>query len=124
MWNPETELVKRAVEIAKEEHPSGFNKAQLIASSKRVFGGFGSDVLKPYPVKKITTLEDVNNMGNAMAYIDGGYPVGMSGCYVVGINGGCGLDCPIYLEGECGEPQEFLPLEGADLEFYNDHYPS
>lgn len=122
MWNPETELVKHAVKIAKDKHPEGFNKGQLIASSKEVFGGFGTEVLSPLRSKKISTMEDVNNMGNAMAFIDGGYPAGMSGCFVVGINGGCGLDCPVYLEGDCGEPQEFLPLEGPDLEFYNDHY--
>jgi len=57
--------------------------------------------------KKIKTMEDVNHMGNAMANIDGHYPVGMTGCYVVGINGGCGMDCPVYLKGECEEPQEF-----------------
>jgi len=122
MWNPETELVKHAVKIAKKKHPSGFNKKQLIASSKEVFGGFGSEVLSPLRTKNISTMEDVNNMGNAMAFIDGHYPAGMSGCMVVGINGGCGLECPIYLEGDCGEPSPFLPLEGADLEFYNEHY--
>jgi len=122
MWNPKAELVKKAAVIAHENHPEGYNKAQLIASSKEVYDGFGADVLSIMPTKEIKTMEDVNNMGNAMAQIDGHYPVGMSGCYVVGINGGCGLDCPIYLEGDCGEPQEFLPLEGADLEFYNDHY--
>ncbi|RLI36279.1 hypothetical protein DRO66_05920 [Candidatus Bathyarchaeota archaeon] len=97
-WNPKVELVKKAAEIAKDKHPSGFNKAQLIESSKEVYGGFGAN-----PLKRIQTMEDVNNMGNYMAKIDGGYPVGMSGCYVVGLNGGCGLECPVFLEGECEE---------------------
>jgi len=38
---------------------------------------------------------------------DGGYPLGMSDCYVVGINGSCGLECPVFTRGDCGESQEF-----------------
>lgn len=117
MWNSQRELVKRAAIIATDKHPEGFNKAQFIEASTEVFGGFSTN-----PLKQVKTMQDVSDMGNHMALIDGGYPVGMSGCYVVGMNGGCGLDCPVYLEGDCGEPQEFLPLEGAELEFYNDHY--
>ncbi len=102
MWNPKTELAKKAVEIAKEKHPDGFNKGQLIDASKDVYGGFGITQVPTYlGEKKIVTMEDVNNMGNAMANIDGHYPVGMSTCYIVGINGGCGLDCPAYLSGDC-----------------------
>ncbi len=108
MWNPKTELTKKSVELAKNKHPEGFNKKQLMDASKEVYGGFGVTQIDGYlGSKPIKTMEDVNNMGNAMAQIDGHYPVGMSGCYVVGLNGGCGLDCPVYLEGDCGEPQEF-----------------
>jgi hypothetical protein len=122
MRSPKRELVKRAATIATDKHPEGFNKAQLIEASEEVYGGFGVTQANALLSKPIKTMQDVSDMGNAMANIDGGYPVGMSGCYVVGLNGGCGLDCPVYLEGDCGEPQEFLPLEGAELEFYNDHY--
>jgi len=109
MFNSKTELAKRSVEIAKKEYPDGFNKNQLIDCSKKVYDGFGETQAEGFvgSHKPIRTMEDVNNMGNAMAQIDGHYPVGMSGCYVVGLNGGCGLDCPVYLEGDCGEPQEF-----------------
>lgn len=110
MFNSKIELVKKAIEIAKKEHPEGFNKSQLISASKKVYGGFGEAQIPGNVRKPIKTMEDVGNAGNAMAQIDGHYPVGMSGCYVVGINGGCGLDCPVYLDGDCGEPQEF---EGA-----------
>ena len=103
MWNPKTELAKKAGEIAKKKYPNGYNKEQLIAASKEVYGGFGVTQANPLVTKEIRTMEDVNNMGNAMAQIDGHYPVGMSGCYVVGINCGCGLDCPVYLEGDCDE---------------------
>ena len=117
MFSEKAELVKRAVKIAKERHPDGFNKAQLIEASKEVFGGYSVN-----PGKPITTMEDVSNMGNHMAYIDGHYPVGMSGCYVIGINGGCGVDCLVFGEGDCNEPQEFheddvikaLGLESAE----------
>ena len=27
-------------------------------------------------------------------------------CHSVGINGGCGYECPVYLEGDCEEPPE------------------
>lgn len=108
MWNPKTELAKKSVELAKKKHPEGFNKKQLMDASKEVYGGFGETQTGNFiGFKPIKTMEDVNNMGNAMAQIDGHYPVGMSGCYVVGLNGGCGLECPVYLEGDCGEPQEF-----------------
>lgn len=108
MFSSKLELVKRAADIAKEEHPDGFNKQQLIDCCKKVYGGFGAtQVPSSFASKPIKTMEDVSNMGNAMAQIDGHYPLGMSGCYVVGLNGGCGLDCPVYLEGDCGEPQEF-----------------
>lgn len=105
-WNPKTELVKAAAKIAKEEHPEGFNKAQLIESSKKVNGGFSTN-----PHKKVKTHEDINNMANHMSEIDGGYPRGMSGCFVVGINGGCGLTCPVFLDGECDELGELTKEE-------------
>lgn len=122
MWNPKAELVKKSVEIAKVKHPKGFNKEQLIECSEEVYGGFAKEINNPFPSKKIKTMEDVNNMGNAMANIDGHYPTGMSTCMIVGINGDCGLECPAYLAGECGEPQEFLPLYGSELEQHNELY--
>lgn len=100
-WNPKTELVKKALKIARQEHENGFTKAQLIEASEKVYGGFGAN-----PSKAIKTMEDVSNAGNAMANIDGHYPVGMSGCFVVGINGGCGYECPVFLSGDCDEFQE------------------
>jgi hypothetical protein len=108
MWNPKHELVKKAVEIAAKKHPEGYTKDQLIESSKEVYGGFGETQVNPLMTKKIRTMEDVNNMGTAMAQIDGHYPVGMSGCYVVGINGDCGLGCPVYLEGDCDNDAEMF----------------
>ncbi len=124
MWNPKTELAKKAVIIAKEKHPGGFNKRQLIDASKEVYGGFGETQVNPLITKKMATMEDVNNMGNAMAHIDGHYPVGMGTCMIVGINGGCGLECPAYLSGECENDGEMYHDDMTDEEksLHNDIY--
>ena len=34
------------------------------------------------------------------------YPVGMSSCYVVGLNGDCGLNCPVLANGDCEVEEE------------------
>lgn len=119
------QLVKRSVELAKEKNPNGFNKTQLIVTSKEVFGGFGEAIVNPLSNKPIKTMDDVGNMGDAMAFIDGGYPAGMGGCYVVGLNGGCGLDCPVYLEGDCDNEKEVLANDChslEDIEAHNELY--
>ena len=33
--------------------------------------------------------------------IKGNYPASISDCEVVGINGDCGKNCPVYLRGDC-----------------------
>ena len=33
-------------------------------------------------------------------------PVGRSRCFDIGTWGGCGVTCPAFVGGECGEPQE------------------
>ena len=105
-WNQNVELVKAAKQLADKNHPNGYNKSQLIEASKEVNGGFSTS-----PNKPIKTHEDINNMSNHMANIDGHYPAGMSGCEVVGINGGCGFRCPVFLGGDCKEPGEDLTEE-------------
>ena len=114
------ELIRRAVIVAKDKHPEGFNKSQLVAASNEVFGGMGKAVLSGHPVE-LNSMEDVANMSNAMAFIDGNYPAGLSGCFTVGINGGCGYECPVFLSGDCDEHQHDMLLalvngedEGAD----------
>jgi len=113
------ELAKRAGEIASTKHPGGYSKAQLIASSKEVFGGFGAN-----PHKRIESMDDVAQKRNAMALIDGHYPLGMSDCETIGISGQCNMDCPVFLSGDCGEPQEFLNrnLGDDELELYSSLY--
>ena len=47
--------------------------------------------------------------------------VGTSDCHQVGIMGGCGLDCWVYQDGRCGEPDEVI--EGiTDQETIDEHY--
>ncbi len=53
--------------------------------------------------------------GNALAK-SGNYPVGTSGCFNVGISGGCGVDCFVYLNGDCEGPQEMLNGDGLTPE--------
>ena len=105
-WNSKRELVKAAGNIASKDHPEGYNKSQLIEASKKVNGGFSTN-----PLKKIKTMKDVSDMGNHMSNIDGHYPVGMSGCFVVGINGGCGFSCPVFREGNCEEVGQFSLID-------------
>ena len=57
--------------------------------------------------------EESIQYGNALAST-GNYPVGTSGCFTVGISGGCGPDCWVYLDGDCGEPQEMVDRLSED----------
>lgn len=50
---------------------------------------------------------EASQHGNALANT-GNYPVGTSECFNVGISGGCGVECFVYLKGECDEPQEMV----------------
>ena len=97
-WNPDVELLKAAKKIADKKHPNGYAKKQLVDASKEVNCGFSTSKLK-----KIKTMEDVGHIKNHMASIDGHYPLSMTGCEVVGINGGCGFDCPVFLDFGCKE---------------------
>jgi hypothetical protein len=75
-------------------------------------------VFNPVP----TNEEEALAHGNALA-ASGNYPVGTSGCFNVGISGGCGPDCFVYLDGECEQPQEMLPgLDEKQLILHNSLY--
>ena len=61
--------------------------------------------------------------GNVLA-ASGNYPVGTSGCFNVGISGGCGPDCFVYLNGECDEPEAMVErLEPSEIESHYELYP-
>jgi hypothetical protein len=58
----------------------------------------------PIHYEKIVDEQDINDCRNNMA--KGNYPLGISDCYVVGINGDCGPECPVFKHGDCEEPPE------------------
>ena len=72
-------------------------------------------IFSPVPMNE----EEAIAHGNALAK-SGNYPVGTSECFNVGISGGCGLTCFVYLKGECEEPNEMLP--GLTEEEITEHY--
>lgn len=49
--------------------------------------------------EKIRNQLDVEDLRNNMA--QGNYPLSMSDCEVIGINGDCGPDCVVLLRGDC-----------------------
>jgi hypothetical protein len=96
----------------------GMNKKEFIAQeinkNKLAFGRW-------YSSKEINSADRVKLMlcgspkneteslqhGNALANT-GDYPVGTDGCFNVGISGGCGPECFVYLHGDCTEPDEMI----------------
>lgn len=68
-------------------------------------------IFNPVP----TNEEEAVAHGNALAK-SGNYPVGTSGCFNVGISGGCGPECFVYLKGECDEPGEMVERLETDEE--------
>ena len=84
---------------AKQAHPGSYSKGQLVKASRQVFGGFAAN-----PAQPVRTQPDIDNARNAMALVDGRYPAGMSDCYAVGLSGSCGLECPVFLRGDCESP--------------------
>lgn len=61
-------------------------------------------IYEPSPKNELEALQHGNALANT-----GNYPVGTSECFNVGISGGCGPDCFVYLKGECGDPQDMVP---------------
>jgi hypothetical protein len=46
-------------------------------------------------------------------------------CFNVGISGRCGPDCPVYLKGECDEPEEMIErLTDEQLIMHRELYDS
>lgn len=89
-------------------------------SVKNKFRSGPSHVFNPVP----TNREEALQHGNALAK-SGNYPVGTSDCFNVGISGGCGPNCFVYLEGRCEEPQEMIPrlISDEELRDHAELYP-
>jgi hypothetical protein len=49
---------------------------------------------------------DILDFGKTLNDLDDRLPKGRSDCFDVGMWGGCGIECPVFLRGDCGEPQE------------------
>lgn len=107
-FNEKQRLIKNSLEVIKEKHPKGFTKQELIKTSKELYGGRGHHGGRLYT--KIENEIDIVNQRSAMVNIDGHYPANISDCFVVGINGDCGVNCPVFLKGECKveDPEAFI----------------
>ena len=55
-------------------------------------------------------------LGTTLNNLDDNLPKGTTRCFNVGSWGGCGLNCPVFQDGECKEPQEFT-IEELKAEF-------
>lgn len=99
------------------------------AKNREQFGRWGSTkrVNAADPVKLMfepspKNAEESIQHGNALAKT-GNYPVGTSGCFNVGISGGCGPECYVYKAGDCTEPQEMVPqLTEEVIQAHNELY--
>ena len=99
---------------------SEFIKLEIEKNEKR-FGRWASrsnrdsaDTIKLMYEEPPKNEKEALQHGNAMANT-GNYPVGTSECFNVGISGGCGPECFVYLKGECDEPDAMIEiLEGAE----------
>ena len=96
-------------------------KQQEVEKNKRTFGRWHSTRKRnsAEPIKLLHEAppqneEEALQHGNALANT-GNYPFGTGECFNVGISGGCGPQCFVYLKGECDEPQEMVDrLEGEN----------
>ncbi len=97
---PDFDVTIEEIQKAREKVLKGVNKKEY----KREFGKYltgPGHIFNESPTNEEESLQH----GNALA-ASGNYPVGTSGCFNVGISGGCGPDCFVYKKGECPEPQE------------------
>jgi len=97
-------LIKLSIERAEKEFPNGFNKIQLIEISETIKKELKNS--DPILFGKIETENDIVSQRNNM--IDGNYPASISDCEVVGINGDCGKECPVFMRGDCENAEEVL----------------
>lgn len=58
-------------------------------------------VFEKYPTDEESAVKYANRL-----YATGYYPAGLDSCFCVGISGGCGLECFVYQNGECRNPDE------------------
>lgn len=82
-------------------------------------------IFNPVPQNEEESIQH----GNALASgKDSNYPVGTSGCFNVGISGGCGPECYVYRDGDCDVSGEMIERIGSKykdwtLEQHYEIYP-
>lgn len=55
--------------------------------------------------------------------LDPRLPKGRGRCFDIGTWGGCGVTCPAFIDGECGEPQEIKKQDVIDEHGEDDARP-
>ncbi|WP_257154793.1 hypothetical protein [Bacillus toyonensis] len=73
--------------------------------SKR-YGNYRLDDIHSMAVTP-TNEQESQDYRNALA--TGNYPLSITDCETVGLSGGCGVDCHVYLDGKCQEHEEMIP---------------
>lgn len=91
-------------------------KARKVTEEQKKYGPWASKKLdRPkdpaIAYRPVKTNEEIGQLRNVM--IRGNYPASISDCYVVGINGNCGLECPVLLAGDCDDDEMQEQLEEA-----------
>ena len=82
------------------EQLKDMNKIKEEQTGKKTFGNYNEANVFSMAVSP-SNQEESNNYANALA--QGNYPVGLDGCFTVGISGGCGRDCFVFQDGDCEE---------------------
>ena len=116
---PYLEKVMNANEFKAQERAKNEAKFGRWASMRRIDAADPMKLLfEQAPRNELEALQHGNALANT-----GNYPVGTSECFNVGISGGCGPDCFVYLKGQCGEPQEMLPgMDANGLKLHAELY--
>ncbi len=97
-----SQLIRR---IAKGKHPSIKVAVEMLRQERpQLFHGTKNGLATIYT--PIRGQQDVEDLRNSMAC--GNYPLSMTDCEVIGINGDCGSRCPVLLRDECEYQDEML----------------
>ncbi|MEC2463409.1 hypothetical protein P9X10_00660 [Bacillus cereus] len=88
--------------------------------SKR-YGNYRLDDIHSMAVAP-TSKEESQDYRNALG--TGNYPLSVTDCETVGLSGGCGIECHVYLDGKCEVHEEMIDsLETVeDKETYKELY--
>jgi len=85
-------------------------KAAMRVEVEHIFGKWANTT--PHNYQKVSDERDIECLRNTMALGKGAgmgnYPLSITDCEVVGINGDCGLECPVFMRGDCDCADEIL----------------